>query len=201
MFQIVTIALALSTVASDGDPPPKFSLPTEEDRVAWQDPGFRMQLGFVYDRLYGFDDAPDAKLMGGLLRVGARITKRWSLLGSFQYTGSATRDADALSGFRFATTLDPTWHFAQAFDLAVGFGMGGFVEANGCNGVGPLALMRLGWMLELDIKVVKGLGQGLTEAAMAAIKACRFSPGEHDGKTVAVRLASFKIRFVLGAAR
>jgi protein TonB len=48
-----------------------------------------------------------------------------------------------------------------------------------------------------DIHVVSGLGQGLTEAAVAALKECHFSPGEKDGAPVAVRLRGFKIRFLL----
>jgi protein TonB len=48
-----------------------------------------------------------------------------------------------------------------------------------------------------DIHVVQGLGHGLDEAAIDAIKACTFSPGEKDGKPVAVRIRGFKITFVL----
>jgi protein TonB len=48
-----------------------------------------------------------------------------------------------------------------------------------------------------DVRVVSGLGQGLTEAAIAAIKGCRFSPGEKDGKPVPVRIPGYKIRFLL----
>ena len=48
-----------------------------------------------------------------------------------------------------------------------------------------------------DIVVVERLGHGLTEAAIAALKDCRFSPGEKAGKPVPVRVRSFKIRFVL----
>jgi protein TonB len=48
-----------------------------------------------------------------------------------------------------------------------------------------------------DIHVVSGLGHGLTEAAVAAIKECRFSPGEKDGTPVPVRVRGFKIRFLM----
>ena len=48
-----------------------------------------------------------------------------------------------------------------------------------------------------DIKVVKGLGHGLTAAAVAALKRCRFTPGERNGKAVPVRVRGFKIRFFL----
>ena len=48
-----------------------------------------------------------------------------------------------------------------------------------------------------DIKIVEGLGHGLSAAALDALTHCQFSPGEKDGKPVAVRVRSFKIRFVL----
>ena len=48
-----------------------------------------------------------------------------------------------------------------------------------------------------DIKVLQGLGLGLTEAAKRTVQACAFSPGERDGKAVPTRISSFKIRFNL----
>jgi protein TonB len=48
-----------------------------------------------------------------------------------------------------------------------------------------------------DVHVVSGLPHGLTEAAIAAVKGCRYSPGEKDGKTVPVRIPGYKIRFLL----
>jgi protein TonB len=48
-----------------------------------------------------------------------------------------------------------------------------------------------------DITVVSGLSHGLTETAIAALKACTFTPGEKDGQSVPVRVRGFKIRFVL----
>jgi TonB family protein len=48
-----------------------------------------------------------------------------------------------------------------------------------------------------DIHVVSGLPHGLTQAAITALKECRFSPGEKDGTRVPVRVPGFKIRFLL----
>ena len=48
-----------------------------------------------------------------------------------------------------------------------------------------------------DVQVVSGLGHGLTEAAIAAVKQCPFTPAEKDGAPVAFRLRGFKYRFVL----
>ena len=51
-----------------------------------------------------------------------------------------------------------------------------------------------------DIKIVEGLAQGLNEAAVRALKACRFTPGERDGKPVPVRVRRFKVHFALSEA-
>lgn len=48
-----------------------------------------------------------------------------------------------------------------------------------------------------EVQVVEGLTHGLTEAATKALRECRFSPGEKDGKLVPVRIRGFKIHFVL----
>ena len=48
-----------------------------------------------------------------------------------------------------------------------------------------------------EITVVEKLPHGLTEAAVAALRACRFDPGERAGVAVPVRVRGFKIRFVL----
>jgi TonB family protein len=48
-----------------------------------------------------------------------------------------------------------------------------------------------------EIQVVEGLPHGLTEAAIAALRACRFTPGEKNGQPVPVRVRGFKIRFLL----
>jgi protein TonB len=52
-----------------------------------------------------------------------------------------------------------------------------------------------------DITVVEGLAHGLTGAAIAALKACTFTPGEKAGKPVSVRVRGFKIRFVMQDAQ
>ena len=51
-----------------------------------------------------------------------------------------------------------------------------------------------------DIAVVQGLAQGLSDAAVRALKACRFTPGERNGKHVPVRVRRFKVHFALGEA-
>jgi protein TonB len=52
-----------------------------------------------------------------------------------------------------------------------------------------------------DITVVDGLPHGLTQAAIAALTACSFTPGERNGQPVPVRVRGFKIRFVMSEAQ
>lgn len=47
-----------------------------------------------------------------------------------------------------------------------------------------------------DITVVQGLSHGLTEAAITALSACTFTPGEKDGTPVPVRVRGYKVRFI-----
>lgn len=51
-----------------------------------------------------------------------------------------------------------------------------------------------------DIRIVTGLGGGLSEAAVEALRACRFTPGERNGEAVAVRIRAFKVSFALREA-
>ncbi|MGE0402539.1 MAG: hypothetical protein AB7T06_37905 [Kofleriaceae bacterium] len=148
MKRALAIALLLSPVAHAEDAPadkpvitdeeegpPKLSLPTEEDRQAWQKPGFRLSLGMTYGEFHGLRGAPSGRLLGPILRVGVRLDADWSLMSSFQYA-SASR-AGELSGLRFAGTVDPTWHVTPWFSLAFGFGFGGIVEANVAREMDP----------------------------------------------------------------
>jgi TonB family protein len=47
-----------------------------------------------------------------------------------------------------------------------------------------------------DITVVQGLSHGLTDAAIAALTACTFTPGERNATPVPVRVRGYKVRFI-----
>jgi hypothetical protein len=111
---------------ADDDGEPRLSLPTQADRDAWRNSGFRLGLGLVYGRLVGLRGAPSGRLIGPTVRVGLRLDPSWSILASFQY--AAASQPGGLSGLRFAGTLDPTWHVTPSISLAVGLGFGGIVE-------------------------------------------------------------------------
>jgi len=40
-----------------------------------------------------------------------------------------------------------------------------------------------------DVRILRGLGSGCDEAAIQAVKSCSFTPGEHDGKKVKVKMS------------
>lgn len=131
-----TTTAPIAAKSDDDDGAPKLSLPTEEDRIAWQRSGFRLGLGLVYGRFEGMRGAPSGRLLGAQIHAGLRLDADWSLLTSFQYA-SVSGSSKGLSGLRFAGTLDPTWHVTPSFSLAIGIGFGGIVEGR-TNRIDPV---------------------------------------------------------------
>jgi len=70
-------------------------------------------------------------------------------------------------------------------------------RAEGIEGTVMLDLVVTADGTTRDIKVVKGLGHGLDEAAIATLARCRFKPGTRGDTAVAVQLRAFKVRFFL----
>lgn len=148
------------------------SLPTVDDRVAWQSPGFRMELGYGYGGLWGAQTAPDADAHAALIRPGVRLDGPWSLYTSLAYAVAG----GGLSGAaHYSVTLEPVFHLSDAVRLGVGLGYGGIIQ-NGsgrpdpdaavreglvanqtlassdlalpaCVGTGPVALARMEWWI------------------------------------------------------
>ncbi len=187
----------------DDDGAPKLSLPTEEDRIAWQKSGFRLELGLAYGRLYGLRGPPNGRILGPQLRAGLRLDPQWSILTSFQYASATVKGG--LSGLRFAGTIDPTWHVTPSFSLAVGFGFAGFVEGNtgrdapvlatapsttytfpdartpisSCSGVGTAGLVRAEYAWVLGPRAAMSLAFEL----LAQYTACDQKTGATDDDT------------------
>lgn len=191
----------------------KLSLPTQDDRDAWKTAGFRLQLGVEYGRLQGLVGAPSGRLLGAVVRVGGRLDADWSLLASFQYASASA--TGGLSGLRFVGTLDPTWHFADRWDLAVGAGFAGMVEGRtgrpevdaaglasqvdsytvpsarqpvaSCSGVGAAGLVRLGWMAVLGPLSSTGLQFQVDGQWTACVQVPRVGAVEPDTAQVITR--------------
>ena len=164
-------APAAPYVPDDGDGPVRLSLATESDAVAWTQSGFRLELGLAYGQIRGQGGAPDGRLLGPLLRLGARVSPEWSLLTTFVYESASAEGG--LSGLRYGGTLEPTWHATANLELGLGLGFGGVVEGrtlrpdpdaaqraslnnsytfpdarpplSSCSGVGAVAVFRARW--------------------------------------------------------
>jgi hypothetical protein len=134
-----TVRAEPSKSAIEDEPPPKLSLPTMADQEAWQRSGFRLGLGLAYGDLVGLQGAPTGRLLGFLVRLGLRLDRDWSILGSFQYARVSAPVAGDLAGLRFSGTVDPTWHVTRHLSLAVGLGFGGIVSGStGRPDIAPL---------------------------------------------------------------
>jgi hypothetical protein len=120
----------------DEEGEPRLSLPTEADRDAWRRAGFRLALGLTYGRMVGLEGAPSGQLIGPVVRFGLRLDPDWSILATLQYDRASS--SNALHGFRFAGTIDPTWHATAHLSLAVGLGFGGIVGGRYGMDVPPL---------------------------------------------------------------
>jgi hypothetical protein len=110
------VAQSRQVAPDEADGEVRLSLPTEEDRAAWQRSGFRLALGVLYGQLRGTRDVPDLTLKGVVIRPGIRIDPEWSVYLPLQYATTSK------GGARFAAAVEPTWHVAPSF--AVGFGLG-----------------------------------------------------------------------------
>jgi hypothetical protein len=108
----------------DDDGVVRLSLPTEEDRTAWQRSGFRLALGALYGRLRGSGEVPDLTLTGVVIRPGIRIDPQWSIYVPLQYAVTDHR------GARFAAAVEPTWHATPGIALGFGVGYAGLVGIN-----------------------------------------------------------------------
>jgi hypothetical protein len=192
----IVLAVGLGVAAADPTPAPakvvtrtRFSLATMSPRAAWEQPGFRLQLGLGYGRMIGLNGPPSGRLIGPILRVGTRLDTHWSIMGSLQYL--AATETGGLSGLRFAGTVEPTWHFSRRLSLALGIGFGGLVEGrtlrpdpepapgtleasytfpdakqplSSCTGTGVTGLVHVDWMGVIGSRTSSGFAlEGFTQ--------------------------------------
>ena len=152
-------------IAEDDEPLVRLSLPTIEDERAWRQPGFRLQLGYLRGWLMSPDEVPTGVTNGVVIRTGARLSDRWSLLASFRYQ---VLSVDG-TGFRYAGAVEPTLHLVKGLNLSVGLGLGGLIvtrvgevraevgthsfsftgndnQLRACDGAGFLAMTRLEYL-------------------------------------------------------
>lgn len=145
----------------------ELSLPTKDDEEAWEDTGFRLMLGYVHGRLYGLEAAQNFVSNGVELRLGVRLSKRWSLHGAFRYS------LMTVSGVVATGAIEPTLHLIKGLSVSLGLGMTVFVMnrrlslvergdliasrtfpsdrqvISGCTGFGLLAQARVQYLFVL----------------------------------------------------
>ena len=154
-----------SPADSVDEPLVRLSLPTVEDELAWQQPGFRLQLGYLRGWWLSSDAVPTGVTNGVVIRTGARLSDRWSLLASFRYQLLSVEG----TSFRYAGVVEPTLHLVKGLSLSVGVGLGGLIvsrideprtepgtynfsftgadnELKSCDGTGVLAVTRLEYL-------------------------------------------------------
>lgn len=102
----------------------RVSLPTEEDTELWKQSGFRFQFGYAFGWLDGAGELPSAMAHEIVVRAGARLEPEWSLFGTLSY---GFTDGE-ICGVRFIATIEPTFHPVPELAIALGWGLGGFVE-------------------------------------------------------------------------
>ena len=172
LLGLPSLAHAQAPAAAEDDDDFKFvvSLPTTDDRQAWQSPGFRMEIGYGRGGLWGAQAAPDADTYAALIRPGVRLEGPWSLYTSLAYAVAL----GGMSGVQYAVTVEPVFHLSDAVRLGVGVGFGGIIEGGAaargepdavqrdalvgnqtlsssdrplqsCSGSGPVGVARLEW--------------------------------------------------------
>lgn len=112
----------------------RLSLPTDEDRAIWLQPGIRVELAIGGAHLWGRGPAPTLSLVEFRVRARFLLEERWSLSAEFGY-GIVVENV--FSGLRWAATLGPTFHPVPPLGISLGLGYGGFAGAFGDDRAPP----------------------------------------------------------------
>lgn len=100
----------------------RLSLPTEEDREAWAQPGFRVAIGIGQGSMTGAGSSPSFAPLSFSLRPSVRLDEWWSLGATFAYGVAAST---LVQGLRWSATAGPTLHPWRGLAISFGMGLGG----------------------------------------------------------------------------
>lgn len=136
----------------------RLSLPTEDDLVAWQRSGMRLQLGYATGRFHGVDSSPSWSTSGISLRPGMRLGPRWGVFVAMVYAG-------APQGLRWSVTLEPTLFVWRQLALSAGIGYAGLMMHNPMSAGGEHANEKVGRALGSGERLDSCDGEALTTVA------------------------------------
>lgn len=123
LLAAVGVGCASAPKGSEQSPIFRLSLPTKADHYAWNETGFRLQLGYGLGRQFAIEALPEFTTHAMIVRGGVRLSEDWSLFGHLRYE-VAVGDA---SGLRYAGTIEPTYHITDGFTMSLGLGVGGLI--------------------------------------------------------------------------
>jgi hypothetical protein len=101
----------------------RLSLPTQEDREAWRNPGLRVQLGVGYGLVEGTGPAFSFRSQSVLLRPSVRLDRYWALGVGMLYGRGP-------NGLRWSVTAEPTFYPWRDLAVSVGLGFGGLLVSD-----------------------------------------------------------------------
>ncbi len=99
----------------------RLSLPSEDDRAAWLQPGLRVELAVEYGVLLPNGPAPRIGGFTAHVRPRLRIDELWSIAATFGYT-VARGD---FQGVRWSAVVEPIFHPIPSLGVSLALGYGG----------------------------------------------------------------------------
>jgi hypothetical protein len=106
----------------------RLSLPTEDDRAAWLQGGLRVSLGYSFSRLLARAPTPGDVTAHALhVRASHRVDPRWTLALELAYAFAGMSDASAMTGLRYAATVQALAHPLEGLAVGLGTGFGGLM--------------------------------------------------------------------------
>ncbi|MGI5861334.1 MAG: hypothetical protein ACOX6T_04655 [Myxococcales bacterium] len=99
----------------------RLSLPTEDDRAAWLQPGLRVELAIEYGVLLPHGPAPRIGGFTAHVRPRLRIDELWSIAATFGYT--VVRGD--YQGVRWSAVVEPIFHPIPSLGISLALGYGG----------------------------------------------------------------------------
>ncbi|HET6345070.1 MAG TPA: hypothetical protein VFH51_09060 [Myxococcota bacterium] len=151
--------------------------------AAWQEAGFRLRMHAGAEVLRQVTSAPEGTALHFGLEPALQLDSAWSASVQLLYTMERPVGKYGLDGLRWSVTVGPAWHPVAGLSLGLLVGVaghlsnwhspnGGYVPVAGnCDAVGPLAFLRLTYVLRVTDYFATGpvLDGGLSRVACSPL--------------------------------